>query len=714
MFDHWLGRHIVDLASLAEYCGGKMQSWGAGVTQEELMVKDQCFIIDLNDNIVREGSKQAVHTFSKETPRGVLHRAFSVFLFNEEGKLLLQQRAADKITFPNVWTNTCCSHPISGCNPDEKDADPAEVEKGNVPGVKNAAIRKLHHELGIVPSTFTHDDFKFLTRLHYWAADVVTHGTKSPWGEHEIDYILFVQKKEADTILTPNPEEVSNTRYVSIEELTAMMQPSSGLLWSPWFRIIAEQFLIPHWWSDLQVTLTTQKYCQYSTIYRFDPTSEHMGGRGKAGLWLGKAQFIPAQDEKQHSKPEKKQGAYGRVKTFEHSILSQLSHLDEVVAVANYTLFPQMKSQLAHSLTKPDPNIALNQPSLALLQALPKSTLQDDILWCDIILGSVSRSFAAVIRQLPANLCLDIIVFYLVLRALDTIEDDMEAFANGQEHIKIALLRSFEVDSLTSDSSIAYCVFNIGKGDERRLVEEFYRVNRVFRSLPKTSQVVIADITKRMANGMADFATVDLGQGTVTVKDYDLYCHYVAGLVGEGLTRLFSATDCESFATGSEDEFEATMDIAKTEANTMGLFLQKTNIIRDYLEDFVDKRAFWPQQIWRQYTPKDTVSSPSLGDFADGNHKQQALSLLNHLITNALYCVPECLQYMSRLTKNEEVYRFCAIPQVMAIATLAELYNNHKVRRCFALIVIFLFCGCMILFCCTQFSNVAEQIIKRC
>ena len=117
----------------------------------------------------------------------------------------------------------------------------------------------------------------------------------------------------------------------------------------------------------------------------------------------------------------------------------------------------------------------------------------------------------------------------------------------------------------------------------------------------------------------------------------------------------------------------------------MGLFLQKTNIIRDYLEDYVDGRAFWPQEIWKQYSP-----TGSLGDFAKVNNREQAVACLNHLVTNALECVPECMEYMS-LLRTEEVFRFCAIPQVMAIATLADLYNNHdvftgvvKIRKFFA------------------------------
>lgn len=56
---------------------------------------------------------------------------------------------------------------------------------------------------------------------------------------------------------------------------------------------------------------------------------------------------------------------------------------------------------------------------------------------------------------------------------------------------------------------------------------------------------MISDITKRMGAGMAEFVSKDLGQGTTSTVDYDKYCHYVAGLVGDGLTRLFVATGIE-------------------------------------------------------------------------------------------------------------------------------------------------------------------------
>lgn len=65
------------------------------------------------------------------------------------------------------------------------------------------------------------------------------------------------------------------------------------------------------------------------------------------------------------------------------------------------------------------------------------------------------------------------------------------------------------------------------------------------------------------------------------------YCHYVAGLVGVGLSKLFSASKLEDPEVGQDTEL----------ANSMGLFLQKTNIIRDYLEDTQEGRAFWPQEV---------------------------------------------------------------------------------------------------------------------
>lgn len=289
-----------------------------------------------------------------------------------------------------------------------------------------------------------------------------------------------------------------------------------------------------------------------------------------------------------------------------------------------------------------------------------KTFSASDLEFCDDILGKVSRSFAAVIRQLPPTMLVDILIFYLVLRALDTIEDDTTAFSNED---KVKHLISFHKNALADPN---WSMDGVGQGDEKRLLQEFPKCHAVYAALRPQSRRVICDITQRMATGMAEFVGKDLGQGTVDVAQYNRYCHFVAGLVGEGLSRLFAASGLEKASFAGELHL----------SDQMGLFLQKINIIRDYLEDYVDGRAFWPQSVWKKYS-----KSGDLGYFCnqdDPEARAASLFCLNELITDGLELVPDCLAYMSKL-QCVEVFRFCAIPQVMAIATYEKCYANPDV-----------------------------------
>lgn len=79
------------------------EAWAAGLSQQDLMEKDTVLVLDDEDNLIGSASKKDSHVFNSKQPRGVLHRAFSVCLFDKtDGRMLLQQRAASKITFPNV------------------------------------------------------------------------------------------------------------------------------------------------------------------------------------------------------------------------------------------------------------------------------------------------------------------------------------------------------------------------------------------------------------------------------------------------------------------------------------------------------------------------------------------------------------------------------------------------------------------------------------
>lgn len=608
---------------------------GSTMTQKDMMEKDTVLVLDNDDNVIGSESKRGSHEFTGKQPRGVLHRAFSVFMFDEStGELLLQQRASTKITFPNVWTNTCCSHPLHGMVPPEVDT-PADVAAGTVLGAKNAAVRKLFHELGIPAKELPIANFKFLTRLHYWAADTVTHGTKSPWGEHEIDYVLFltIPNKSVLTV-NPHPDEVDAVKWVTKAKLLEMMADQK-LLFSPWFRLIAHRWMLNKggWWEDLKQTMTTDKHCDYTGIQRFDPPQEHLGGGGDAGRMF---------EDDIVGDQSKKQGGYGKLKVHTESKVKQLTHLDEVFSAFTFLYVKPLKSNLDTEYIK-------------------KTFGKEDLAFCDEILVKVSRSFAAVIRQLPSTMLVDIMIFYLVLRALDTVEDDMTAFDSNETKIKE--VKAFRKNALGNPD---WTMDGVGEADEKRLLQEFPKCHRVYAALNPKSREIIDDITQRMADGMAEFVGKDLGQGTKDVSEYNRYCHFVAGLVGEGLSRLFSQSGLEDESFGKEVRL----------SDQMGLFLQKTNIIRDYLEDYVDGRAFWPQTVWKMYS-----KTGDLGYFAkqsDPDARVKSLECLNELVTDALELAPDCLTYMSKL-KCAEVFRFCAIPQVMAIATLDKCFANPNV-----------------------------------
>lgn len=195
------------------------------------LMEERCILVDEKDKAYGEDSKKTCHLMTNISS-GLLHRAFSVFLFRpSDGRLLLQRRADEKITFPSMWTNTCCSHPLS---------IRAELVEEGQAGVRAAAIRKLPHELGIPPAQLTPDMFTYLTRIHYLAP------SDGLWGEHEIDYILFCA---ADVDLEINPNEVSDARYVSKQELEAMFADSQNSF-TPWFRLIARDLLFP-WWDEM-------------------------------------------------------------------------------------------------------------------------------------------------------------------------------------------------------------------------------------------------------------------------------------------------------------------------------------------------------------------------------------------------------------------------------------------------------------------------------
>ncbi|CCO26917.1 isopentenyl-diphosphate delta-isomerase [Rhizoctonia solani AG-1 IB] len=191
--------------------------------EQSRLMDERCIVVDENDRAIGALDKKTCHLM-KNINKGLLHRAFSAFVFRpSDGALLLQQRATEKITFPDMWTNTCCSHPLD-------DFEEEKIEENQL-GVRVAASRKLEHELGIPRDQTPVDGFQYLTRIHYLAP------SDGLWGEHEVDYILFMS---GDVAVTPNPNEIRDFKYVSKQELISMFEDPEllakrdsgiGLLW---------------------------------------------------------------------------------------------------------------------------------------------------------------------------------------------------------------------------------------------------------------------------------------------------------------------------------------------------------------------------------------------------------------------------------------------------------------------------------------------------
>ncbi|XP_076233699.1 isopentenyl-diphosphate delta isomerase isoform X2 [Calliopsis andreniformis] len=213
---------------------------------QEAALEERCILVDELDKPIGEATKRDCHTVNADG-QVPLHRAFSVFLFNNKGELLLQQRSATKVTFPNHYTNTCCSHPLAEI--------PGESEELDALGIRRAARRRLGYELGIPSEQVLPSDFLYLTRIHY-------HAVNGYWGEHEIDYVLFLQKD--NITLNPNSDEVSDLHWVSRSEIDQFVKNLKSPL-TPWFNLILKHNL-PLWWDNLHAL---EKMQNHNSIQRF-------------------------------------------------------------------------------------------------------------------------------------------------------------------------------------------------------------------------------------------------------------------------------------------------------------------------------------------------------------------------------------------------------------------------------------------------------------
>jgi len=166
------------------------------------MLEEQVILVNEKDEQIGTMPKLEAHE------KGVLHRAFSVFVLNDSGELMMQQRAASKYHSPLLWTNSCCSH--------------QRVGESNI----EAGKRRLFEEMG------------FVTELK----DVVSFIYKASFDngltEHEFDHVLVGTYNENPNI---NIDEVNNFKWMTLEQVKVDMELTPNL-YTEWFKIIFDKF----------------------------------------------------------------------------------------------------------------------------------------------------------------------------------------------------------------------------------------------------------------------------------------------------------------------------------------------------------------------------------------------------------------------------------------------------------------------------------------
>lgn len=166
------------------------------------MKEEQVILVNEHDEPIGLMGKMEAHE------KAVLHRAFSVFVLNDQNEVMLQQRAAHKYHSPLLWTNTCCSHQRAG---------ETNIEAGT---------RRLSEEMGF--TTELKELFHFIYKAPF----------DNGLTEHELDHVMVGRYNGVPEI---NPEEVASWKWMSIEDIKSDMK-SHPEAYTVWFKIIFDEF----------------------------------------------------------------------------------------------------------------------------------------------------------------------------------------------------------------------------------------------------------------------------------------------------------------------------------------------------------------------------------------------------------------------------------------------------------------------------------------
>jgi len=204
--------------------------------QQVALLYEPLIVVNDRDEVLGHVTKKEAHLLSNiEAKSSMIHRAFSFFLFDHSSspsRLILQQRAKEKITYPSLWANTCCSHPLYN-----------DVERNGLEGVKNAVHRRVQYELGHKIDL----NLNFQTKIFYQARNIPDDGV---FGESEVDYIIFAHHRKNQPLdllvdFELNRNEVKTIQSLTYEQCEDLVRQN---LTTPWFTRIVQEGLLAKWW----------------------------------------------------------------------------------------------------------------------------------------------------------------------------------------------------------------------------------------------------------------------------------------------------------------------------------------------------------------------------------------------------------------------------------------------------------------------------------
>jgi farnesyl-diphosphate farnesyltransferase len=282
----------------------------------------------------------------------------------------------------------------------------------------------------------------------------------------------------------------------------------------------------------------------------------------------------------------------------------------------------------------------------------------------DHLLQGVSRTFALTIPQLPKGLSSAVSNAYLLCRIVDTIEDEVDLDSKQKRTFctQFASVVRGKDSAESLKAGLAPLLSSKTLPAEHELIDVLPRVVRITHNFDPDQREALATCVEIMAKGMIEFQDRDLSGGLKTMAEMDHYCYYVAGVVGEMLTKLFCHYSPEIAA-----HREQMMKLAVS----FGQGLQMTNILKDLWDDQSRQVCWLPQEVF------DRNGKFKLSELKPGQHNESFRSGFLELVGIAHWHLKNALEYTLLLPKHEAGIReFCLWALGMAILTLRKIAKN--------------------------------------